>query len=152
MLDDEFRPSLKGRVEIRGETVQRRKPLTRRQGLKASFAKQLRASSTDAERKLWSILRNHQVAGLRFRRQQPIGPYVGDFYCSAAKLIVELDGDQHGADNNVASDALRSQWLASNGYRVLRFPNWQVLKNPQIVLDEIARMFEIRAVPSPRID
>jgi very-short-patch-repair endonuclease len=129
--------------------MQRHKPLVRRTGLKTRFAKQLRANSTDAERKLWSILRNHQVAGLRFRRQQPIGPYIVDFYCSGAKLIVELDGDQHGADGNVQYDSLRSDWLASHGYRVLRFPNWQILKNPQVVLDEIARAFEIRAVPLP---
>ena len=128
--------------------MQRRKPLVRRQGLKTKFAKQLRADATDAERKLWSVLRGHQVAGLRFRRQQPIGPFVVDFYCSGAKLVIELDGDQHGADEDAAYDATRTHWLASHGYRVLRFPNWQVLKNPRSILDEIARMFEIRAVPS----
>ena len=128
--------------------MQRRKPLTRRTGMKTKFAKQLRVSATDAERKLWSILRNHQIAGLRFRRQQPVGPYVVDFYCSAAKLIIEHDGDQHGADEDAAYDATRTQWLSSHGYRVLRFPNWQVLKNPQMVLDEIAHLFELRAIPS----
>lgn len=129
--------------------MQRRKPLTRRTGLKTKFAKQLRATSTDAERRLWSVLRDHQIAGLRFRRQQPIGPYVVDFYCSGARLVIELDGDQHGADDDAAYDAARSQWLSSQGYRVLRFPNWQVLKNSQSVLDEIAHVFEIHAVPLP---
>ena len=128
--------------------MQRQKPLTRRQGLKTSFAKTLRAAATDAERKLWSMLRGHQVAGLHFRRQQPIGPYIVDFYCPAAKLIIELVGDQHGADEGVEYDAKRTEWLTSNGYRVLRFPNWQVSKNPQMVLDEIAHVFELRAVPS----
>ncbi len=127
--------------------MQRRKQLVRRQGLKTRFAKQLRAASTDAERKLWSILRRHQVAGLRFRRQQPIGPYVADFYCPAAKLIIELDGDEHGTEQGMAYDGKRTEWLSSQGYRVLRFPNWHVLKNPQVVLDEIAHVFEIRAVP-----
>ena len=126
----------------------RRKPLTRRQGLKTKFAKQLRTSSTDAERKLWSILRDHQIAGLRFRRQQPVGPYVVDFYCSAAKLIIELDGDQHVADEGMKHDAIRTNWLTSHGYRILRFPNGRVMKNPQMVLDEIAHVFELRAVPS----
>ena len=125
-------------------SLRRRKELKR-----GGFAKQTRTASTEAERKLWSILRNHHVAGLRFRRQQPIGPYVVDFYCPAAKLIVELDGDQHGEVRNVKCDEIRTQWLASRGYRVLRFPNGDVSKNPQVVLDEIAHVFEVRAVPLP---
>jgi very-short-patch-repair endonuclease len=129
--------------------MRRLAPLRRRKALKHGFAKQLRTASTDAERKLWSILRHHQVAGLRFRRQQPVGPYVVDFYCPAAKLIIELDGDQHGEDRRVEYDEARSVWLSSHGYRVLRFPNWQALKNPQSVLDEIAHVFEVRAVPLP---
>jgi very-short-patch-repair endonuclease len=127
--------------------MQRHKPLARKRPLKTRFAKGLRQSATDAERKLWSILRDYQVAGLRFRRQQPIGPYIADFYCPGAKLVIELDGDQHGEDGDAAYDAARTQWLESRGYRVLRFANGQVQKNPQAVLDEIARVFEIRSVP-----
>jgi very-short-patch-repair endonuclease len=59
------------------------------------LARRFRQEATEAERRLWGILRNKQFAGLRFRRQQPIGPFVVDFYCSAARLIVELDGGQH---------------------------------------------------------
>ena len=69
----------------------------RRRILKHERAHELRASATESERRLWSLLRRKQMAGLRFRRQQTIGPYIVDFYCSATKLIVELDGDQHGA-------------------------------------------------------
>jgi len=122
----------------------------RRRDLKRVLAARLRDSATDAERKLWSVLRGHQVAGLRFRRQQPIGPYVVDFYCSAAKLIIELDGDQHGEDRHVRYDAARTQWLLARGYRVLRFPNGEFLKTPQIVLDGIAHVLEARAVPLPK--
>jgi len=129
--------------------MERRKPLTRRKGLKTKFAKQLRQTATDAERKLWGLLRDHQFGGLRFRRQQLVGPYVVDFCCSPAKLVVELDGDQHGADAGAAYDTLRTEWLASHGYRVLRFPDWRALKNPQSILEEIAHAFEIRAVPLP---
>lgn len=127
--------------------MERRKPLMRRRGLKTTFAKRLRQNATDAERRLWAVLRSHQVAGLCFRRQQPIGPYVVDFYCAAARLVIELDGDQHGGDEQVAYDRLRSEWLSARGYRVLRFPNGDVLRNPQIVLDGIAQVFELRAVP-----
>ena len=123
----------------------------RRQDLKQTLAARLRDDATDAERKLWAMLRRGQVAGLRFRRQQPIGPFVVDFYCSAAKLIVELDGDQHGDDEHAQYDAARTQWLSAHGYRVLRYPNGEVLKNPQIVLDGVAHVLEISAVPLPEI-
>jgi very-short-patch-repair endonuclease len=69
------------------------------------------------------------MAPLRFRRQQPIGPYIADFFCSAAKLIIELDGGQHTADKNAAYDLVRTRWLEERGYKVLRFPNGDVLKN-----------------------
>jgi len=122
----------------------------RRQDLKQPLAARLRDNATDAERKLWAMLRRGHVAGLRFRRQQPIGPYVVDFYCSAAKLIIELDGDQHGEDGHVRHDEERTQWLTANGYCVLRFANGEFLKNPQIILDGIAQVFEARAVPLPK--
>jgi len=83
---------------------------------------------------LWSLLRNKQVKGLKFRRQHTIGSYTIDFYCEAAKLVVELDGDAH---NNVGSnryDFERDEWLKLEGYNVLRFKNEEVLKHPESVV------------------
>jgi very-short-patch-repair endonuclease len=120
--------------------------------LKQPFATHLREEATDAERKLWSVLRSAQVAGLRFRRQQPIGPYVVDFCCSSAKLIIELDCDQHGADHNALYDEARSDWLMRRGYRVLRFPNADVFKKQQFIIDSIVHVLEehgTKLPPSP---
>ena len=83
-------------------------------GMGSTLAQKLRKSSTDAERRLWSRLRQKQLDGFRFRRQQPIGPYVVDFFCSEAKLIVELDGGQHAIA--VEQDANRTLWLEARGY------------------------------------
>jgi len=105
-----------------------RKADARRAKSKLGFARQLRSNPTDAERRLWSLLRNGQLAGLKFRRQHPIGPYVADFFCPAVKLVIELDGDQHGRDAAIARDARRDQWLEGCGYRVLRLPNRDVLQ------------------------
>jgi very-short-patch-repair endonuclease len=105
-----------------------------------AFARTLRSSGTDAERVLWAGLRDFKQAELHFRRQVPFGRYVVDFACHGAKLIVELDGDQHGADTNLAYDAERTAYLNSRGYRVLRFANWEVLKDRQRVLDDILRV------------
>ena len=111
--------------------------VTRRLQFKRSFARTLRGNPTDAERKLWSLLRAGQLNGLRFRRQQPFGPYVADFFCASARLIIELDGEQHGADAAMAADAERTRFIEARGYRVLRFPNHMVLKEPQLVLEAI---------------
>jgi very-short-patch-repair endonuclease len=123
----------------------------RRQNLKQPFAVRLRANATDAERILWSILRSHQIAGLRFRRQQPIGPYIVDFYCASAKLVIELDGDQHGADHVVLYDEDRTQWLTEQGYCVLRFPNADVFRNRQNIIDSIMHHLEEHDIPLPGI-
>ena len=121
---------------------------TRRRILKQGMAAKLRGTATDAERILWSMLRNKQIAGLRFRRQQPIGPYIADFYCSAAKLI-ELDGDQHGTEQHICYDEARTCWLSAHGYCVLRYPNGEFLKNPKSVLDGIEHILMERNVPLP---
>jgi very-short-patch-repair endonuclease len=124
----------------------------RRRELKQPFATQLRQDATEAERKLWTLLRRHQVASVHFRRQQPIGPYIVDFYCSAAKLIIELDGDQHGADKAVQYDEVRTLWLTAQGYTVLRFPNRDVFQNSQVIVDAIVHVLEERGaklLPSP---
>lgn len=114
-----------------------------------AFAKELRTNATIAERKLWSLLRRKQMAELRFRRQHPIGPYVADFFCAAAKLIVELDGDQHGFRENIAHDEKRTRYLNACGYRVLRFSNRDVLRHSDAVLEAIWRAVASR-VPPPR--
>jgi very-short-patch-repair endonuclease len=98
-------------------------------------ARKLRRELTGPERKLWSKLRNIQLHGLKFRRQVPLGPYVADFLCFDAKLIVEVDGGQHASA--IDADEERSAWLAKNGYRVIRFWNNDVLENVDGVLDEI---------------
>ncbi len=93
-----------------------------------AFAKLLRQDSMPAERALWDIVRAGKL-GARFRRQQPIGPFVADFYCAAAGLVVELDGKGHDAE----SDARRSDWLVAQGYCMMRFTNGLVLNNPHDV-------------------
>jgi very-short-patch-repair endonuclease len=121
----------------------------RRNRHKKTLARQFRADATDAERRLWALLRRKQIAGLRFRRQHPIGPYIVDFCCSAAKLIVELDGSQHGEPRNIAYDAARDKWLTARGYRVLRFANVDFLKESEAVLDEICRAILQSGAPLP---
>jgi very-short-patch-repair endonuclease len=95
-------------------------------------ARELRKGSTDAERRLWSHLRLKQLDSFRFRRQQPIGVYIVDFFCPEASLIIEIDGGQH--DANAARDAVRTRWLEAEGYRVIRFWNNDVLANTEGVL------------------
>lgn len=85
------------------------------------FARHLRRNMTDTERFVWERIRSRQLAGFRFRRQAPIGPYIVDFVCFEAKLIIELDGGQHAT--NAEADAVRSRWLEGEGFRVLRFWN-----------------------------
>jgi very-short-patch-repair endonuclease len=121
----------------------------RRAQLKHEVAKELRADATESERLLWACLRRKQFAGLRFRRQQPLGRYIADFYCSAAKLVIELDGSQHGTRENVTYDAERDEWLNLQGYRVLRFSNDVFLKKRESVLDTIERAIQDSAVPLP---
>lgn len=116
---------------------------------KRGMAKALRSNATEAERKLWALLRGKKMAHLRFRRQQPIGPYIVDFFCPAAKLVVELDGGQHGEDARVAYDAARTRWLEDHGYRVLRFSNTEFLKDRNMALDSIARAIGGDATPLP---
>ncbi|MCS3904077.1 very-short-patch-repair endonuclease [Methylohalomonas lacus] len=98
-------------------------------------ARQLRSNPTDAERLLWRHLCRRQMHGVRFRRQQPIGPYIVDFISFEAGLIVEIDGGQH--QEQVAYDDKRSRWLERQGYRVLRYWNNEVLSNVDAVLTDI---------------
>ena len=93
----------------------------------ASLAVALRKGETKAERKLWSRLRAKQMEGLKFRRQQPGGPYIVDFICCEKQLIVELDGGQHM--QQTGKDQIRDKWLKEQGYRVMRFWDNEIFEN-----------------------
>jgi very-short-patch-repair endonuclease len=117
------------------------RPRTRQQ------AQSLRRRPTDAERKLWYVLRGMKPLGFHFRRQAPIGPFIADFVWYEGKVVVELDGSQH-ADARRDYDERRSAWLQSQGYRVLRFWNNDVLKSPRSVGEAVlAARSEIATMP-----
>ena len=86
---------------------------------------------------MWNALRKLPVFGTHFRRQVAIGPYVVDFACLRARLLIEIDGGQHNRDTNHRSDAERTKWLEREGYRVIRYWNNEVLENIDGVLDTI---------------
>jgi len=115
-------------------------------------AKTLREKMTDAERTLWYRLRGSRLDGLKFRRQRPVPPYIVDFYCTEAKLVVELDGSQHGAE----VDAVRTASPERRGLQVVRFWDNQVLTDIDSVLREILLTARDRTLtcpygaPSPR--
>lgn len=110
-----------------------------------TFSRVLRSNATDAERRLWFHLRARRTGGLKFRRQQPIGKYIVDFVCFEHRLIVEVDGGQH---NGSADDRLRDAFLASRGFKVLRFWNDEVLQQTLHVLERICKVAAMRG-PSP---
>jgi very-short-patch-repair endonuclease len=103
-------------------------------------ARNLRRNQTEAERLLWSRLRNRRLAGYKFRRQHPVAGFVADFACPDAGLVVEVDGGQHLTE--AEADAARSQSLAEAGFRVIRFWNNQVLTETEAVLAEILRALQ----------
>jgi very-short-patch-repair endonuclease len=110
--------------------------------------KRLRRDQTDAERKLWMRLRDRQLNGLKFRRQQPIGRYVVDFCCPECRLVIELDGGHHASQ--VQKDQRRTEFLNKAGYRVLRFWDNEVLTEPEAVLQKIAHELNHPSpLPSP---
>ena len=89
-------------------------------------AKELRKNMTTQEIKLWKILRNNSFCGFKFRRQMPIGNYVVDFACEQKNLIIEIDGGQHNEEENIEYDKIRTMFLESKGYQILRFWNYEV--------------------------
>ncbi len=101
------------------------------------LSKNLRKNQTEAESKLWNILRSRQIENFKFRRQQQIGNYIADFVCLEKKLIVELDGGQHAEEKNISKDQERTRFLEQEGFRVLRFWNEEVFKNTDGVCDAI---------------
>jgi len=108
------------------------------------FVRNLRRNMTDAERLLWKHLRAHRLNGNKFRRQQPIGPYIVDFVHFAEHLIIECDGGQH---NESSADRRRDAWLQQQGFRVLRFWNHEILNETESVLTSI---YDATSPLSPR--
>ena len=105
-------------------------------------ARALRQATTPAEARLWQHLRDRRLNGLKFRRQHPIGPFYADFCCSAARLVVEVDGDTHG--ERAAYDTRRTEWLSQAGYEVVRVTNEDVSVRLDVVLEMIREICERR--------
>ncbi|MGA8923830.1 MAG: DUF559 domain-containing protein [Candidatus Dormiibacterota bacterium] len=114
------------------------------------LARRLRRDMTGTEWRVWLRLKGKRLAGWKFRRQHPIGPYVVDFCCLSARLVVELDGPEHGNDPAEAYDQRRTAWLECKGYRVLRFPVTSVDEDMDSVIDTIYRQLE-EDLPIPRL-
>src|SRR3954462_15119853 len=100
---------------------------TLRDNTRRDRARALRRDDTDAEALLWNALRAHRLGGWKWKRQAPRGPFIVDFLCDEASLVVELDGGQHA--DRVAYDAQRTAYLQEMGFRILRFWNRQVMEN-----------------------
>jgi len=106
-------------------------------GNETGLARGLRQRQTKAEKTLWARLRNRQLDGVKFRRQQPIGHYIVDFASFENRVVVEIDGGQHNEREMEEKDEARILWLSKEGYRVLRFWNNEVLGNINGVLEVI---------------
>ena len=113
-------------------------------------SRDLRNNATKAERALWTILGNRRLSGVRFNRQVPIGPYICDFVARTAKLVIELDGGQHGS--RAGYDSARTDFLNAKGYRVIRFWNNDVLGNLDGVTATIIAALRDRPSPNPSRD
>ena len=112
------------------------------------FAKALRTNATDAERKLWAMLRGGRLHGLKFKRQVPLDGYVLDFVCFEKRLIIEADGGQHAESRR---DVERDHHFAAHGFTTLRFWNTDILSNPDGVCMEIVKFAEGGWVASPSL-
>ncbi len=114
-------------------------------------ARAMRREMTNAERKVWAALRGHRLEGLQFRRQQPCGPYIADFLCYAARLVVEVDGATHSTPEELARDSRRDAWFADNGFEVLRVTNAEVYGEFQGVVETIRLRVMGRIAPTPTL-
>ncbi len=114
-----------------------------------SRARELRRAMTPAEKKLWQHIRYGQLGGAQFRRQHAVGPYIVDFFCAKAKLVVEVDGDIHADPEQAKRDEERTAWLnEQKDYRVIRFWNSNVLCNIGGVLSQITEALSGRLTSS----
>jgi len=110
-------------------------------------SRELRLNATEAERKLWTQLSARKIAGVRFNRQFPVGPFICDFVSRSAKLVIEVDGGQHAVD--VEKDQARTAYLEAQGFRVIRFWNNDVLDRIEGVVGEIEGVLADRPSPNP---
>ena len=107
-------------------------------------ARLLRKNMTAAEQVLWQRVRRKQIGGVQFYWQKPLFSHIVDFYCPAAKLVVELDGSQHFEQEHQSKDRLRDEALVRLGLQVLRFDNWQILLETEAVLAVIDSVVRAR--------
>ena len=122
----------------------------RRPDKRVPRARRLRRDMTDAERKLWWHLKRIPIEDTHFRKQATIGPYFADFASHRRRIVIELDGGQHNQPHHAAADAKRSEYLQSQGYRVLRFWNNDVLSNIEGVMESIfATLQDAEMPPTP---
>lgn len=105
-------------------------------------ARQLRKAQTKAESRAWWLLRSRNLAGLKFRRQHPIGPLFVDFCCPELKLVIELQGSVHSQPSVVRRDTTRDEFLKKEGYRVVHFPNGMALRAPEEFVAKVKRLCE----------
>lgn len=108
---------------------------------KLGFARAMRADPTPAENRLWQMVRGRRLGGLKFKRQEPMGPYIVDFVCHDRRLIVEVDGGQHSQSQQ---DRIRDGYFDEAGYRVLRFWNDEVMQNADGVAGHILEIARAR--------
>ena len=113
---------------------------------KTTRARQLRRAQTDAEKRLWYRLNNRQLAGCKFVRQEPIGPYFADFVCREHRIVIELDGSQHAESEY---DRVRDAFMTERGYRVMRFWNNEIMTNLDGIVETIYVALTSPAAPHP---
>ena len=125
-----------------------KKPLTNVRMISTARARQLRKKQTWAEKALWRLLRDRRFSGYKFRRQHPFGDYSLDFYCAEARLVLETDGSGHGYPDHQVHDAMRDDFLRSQGLLVKRIWNWQLRRELRWVRLQIWMVLQERA-PHP---
>jgi very-short-patch-repair endonuclease len=113
---------------------------------KTNLSRHLRRRTTIAERQLWNRLRSRALCGMKFVRQEPVGPCIVDLVCREQRLVIEVDGGQHAESSR---DAIRDRWLRNHGYRVLRFWNNDVIANVDGVLEAIVDTLQNDRHPQP---
>jgi very-short-patch-repair endonuclease len=109
----------------------------------AKRAKELRQEQTYAEKVLWQKLRAHRFHDFKFRRQVPVGPYIVDFLCNEARLIIEIDGDTHWEPGAQEHDSKRDEFLASQGFCIARLKNREILKSLETVMHQIGKILHV---------